>query len=37
VVGVVGGTNGVWLVFPAIGLYVCVRLIVENRFDLIWN
>lgn len=37
VVGVVGGTNGVWLLFPAIGLYVCVRLILENRFDLIWT
>jgi hypothetical protein len=37
VVGVVGGTNGVWLVFPAIGLWVCYRLILENRFDLIWS
>ncbi len=37
VAGVVGGTNGIWLVFPAIGLYVCIRLILENRFDLIWS
>ena len=34
---VVGGTNGVWIVFPAIGLYVCIRLILENRFDLLWG
>jgi len=37
VLGVVGGTNGLWFVFPAVGLYVCVRLILENRFDLIWS
>lgn len=36
-VGVVGGTNGVWLVFPALGLYVCLRLVLENRFDVIWS
>jgi len=33
----VGGTNGTWLVFPAIGLYVCLRLILANRFDLLWT
>lgn len=33
----VGGTNGTWLVFPAVGLYVCLRLILENSYDLIWN
>jgi len=37
VLAVVGGSNGVWLVFPAIGFYVCVRLVLENRFDLIWS
>ena len=37
VIAMVGGTNGVWLAFPAVGLYVCVRLILENRFDLIWS
>ncbi len=37
VVAVVGGTNALWLVFPLIGIYVCVRLIVDNRFDLIWG
>jgi len=37
IIGVVGGTNGVWIVLPAIGLYVCIRLIVENRFDLLWG
>lgn len=37
VLAVVGGSNGIWIVFPAIGLYVCVRLILENRFDLIWS
>jgi hypothetical protein len=35
--GVVGGTNGIWIVFPAIGLYVCIRLILEGRFDLLWS
>lgn len=33
----VGGSNGIWLLFPALGLYVCVRLILENRFDLLWG
>ena len=37
VLAVVGGTNGLWLFFPLIGLYVCARLILENRFDLIWS
>ena len=37
VVAVVGGTNALWLVFPLLGLYVCVRLIVDNRFTLIWG
>jgi hypothetical protein len=37
VIGVVGGTNGIWLVFPAVGFYVCLRLLFENRFDLIWT
>lgn len=35
--GIVGGTNGIWIVFPAIGLYVCIRLILEGRFDLLWS
>jgi len=35
--GMVGGSNGIWLVFPAIGFYVCVRLILENRFDILWG
>jgi hypothetical protein len=35
--GIVGGTNGMWIVFPAIGLYVCIRLILEGRFDLLWS
>jgi len=37
VIGVVGGTNGVWLVFPAIGIWVSIRLIVGGSFDLIWS
>ena len=37
VIAIVGGTNGIWIVFPAIGLYVCIRLILENRFDLLWS
>lgn len=35
VLAVVGGTNGIWLLFPAIGVYVCLRLILEGRFDAI--
>jgi hypothetical protein len=37
VIGIVGGTNGIWIVFPAIGLYACIRLVLENRFDLLWS
>ena len=37
VLAVVGGSNGIWLVFPAIGLYVCVRLVLEGRYDLLWS
>lgn len=37
VLALVGGTNSIWLLFPAIGLYVSIRLIVENRFELIWS
>ena len=35
VLAVVGGTNGIWLVFPAIGIYVCVQLILSGSFELI--
>jgi hypothetical protein len=35
VIPVVGGTNGIWLVFPAIGLVVCIQLIFSNSFELI--
>jgi len=35
ILAVVGGTNGVWLLFPAIGIFVCVRLILTGSFDLI--
>jgi hypothetical protein len=28
----VGGVNGIWLVFPAMGLWVCFRLIWERSF-----
>ena len=37
VLGVVGGTNGLWFVFPAFGLYVCVRLILDGSFDILWR
>jgi hypothetical protein len=37
VLAVVGGTNGLWFVFPAVGLYVCVRLILDGRFDILWR
>jgi hypothetical protein len=33
----VGGSNGIWLIFPAAGLYVCTKLILDGRFDLIWS
>jgi hypothetical protein len=33
----VGGTNGIWLVFPAMGIYVCLRLILDGSFDVIWT
>ncbi|MEM9178021.1 MAG: hypothetical protein AAGC67_22710 [Myxococcota bacterium] len=35
VIPVVGGTNGVWILFPAIGLFVCSRLILENSLSMI--
>jgi uncharacterized protein YqgC (DUF456 family) len=37
VLAFVGGINGIWLVFPAVGLYVCVRLLLEGRFDVLWS
>jgi len=36
-IAVVGGTNGLWLVFPAIGLYVCFRIILETSFAVLWG
>jgi len=35
VVPVVGGTNGVWIIFPAFGLYVSVQLVLQNSFALL--
>lgn len=32
---VVGGSNGIWLLFPAIGIYVCLTLILTNTFTLL--
>jgi hypothetical protein len=37
VLGMVGGTNGIWLVFPAVGIAVCLRLILDGRFDVLWS
>ncbi len=37
VLAVVGGSNGIWLIFPAIGFYVCLRLIFDGNFDIIWR
>jgi hypothetical protein len=37
VIAVVGGTNGLWLIFPAIGLWVCTRLILDGSYDVIWR
>jgi hypothetical protein len=33
----VGGINGIWLVLPALGLYACVRLLLEGSFDVFWR
>ena len=35
VIAIVGGTNGLWILFPGIGLYVCLRLIFENSYALL--
>ena len=35
VIPVVGGTNGVWIIFPAFGLFVSVQLILQNSFALL--
>lgn len=32
VVAIVGGTNGVWLLFPALGLYVSLRLVLDRSY-----
>jgi hypothetical protein len=37
VLAVVGGTNGIWLVGPLIGIYVCVRLILGGSMDVLWG
>lgn len=37
VLAVVGGTNGLWFVFPAAGLFVCVRLILDRSFQILWS
>jgi len=36
-IGMVVATNGVWIVFPLIALYVCLRLVFENRYDFLWS
>jgi uncharacterized protein YqgC (DUF456 family) len=33
----VGGIDGIWLVLPALGLYACVRLLLEGSFDVFWR
>ena len=35
VIPVVAGTNGVWIVFPAIGLAICSEMVLANSFELI--
>ena len=37
VLGIVGGTNAVWVVIPLLALYACIRLILENRMDVFWG
>jgi hypothetical protein len=33
----VGGVNGIWLLLPGLGLYVCLRLILDGGFDVLWR
>lgn len=33
----VGATNAIWLTFPLIGLYVCIRLILDSNFEIVWR
>lgn len=35
VLAAVGGSNGIWLVFPAIGLWICLQLIFEGSYSVI--
>ena len=35
VIPVVGFTNGVWIIFPAIGLYASIQLVLQNSFALL--
>jgi len=35
--GTIMPTTKVWLLFPAIGIYVCLRLILDGRFDILWS
>ena len=37
VLAVVGGSNGIWLVFPLLGLYVCLRLVLSDDFAILWR
>lgn len=35
VIATVGGSNGIWFVFPLVGMYVCLRLVLENDFGVL--
>ena len=37
VIGVVGGTNLVWVIFPALAVYASIRLILENSYAIFWG
>jgi hypothetical protein len=37
VVGWVGGSNGIWIIFPLIGMYVSFQLISTKTFDVLRN
>jgi hypothetical protein len=37
VIAVVGGTNGIWLVFPAVGLAVCIRIVLDDSLAVLWR
>jgi len=37
VYAVVGGSNSIWLVFPLVGMYVFLQMILDNSYAIIWS